>query len=249
MQIIQKHNLYSKLVYPCVCAGLYSGPYHSANNSERGHKLTKLLYEFTTNKNPEHIGEQLATATDVWLAGMLVADLEAQHQFSRRGVSKQSLQRSESHLRMPRNVICMELHVNPATLVVERAEVPEHGDQADKLTWLYWSLVQFAGNLFPKLDASLPQCPACKELHDSSCCPHNEKNLLLLPSKKPEFLLRLGLGIRLATYLQHDAGSFSNIKCMPWCAANLACSVAVTHEFCVSLFVSTPARIWEYVQR
>ena len=205
----------------CACTILYSGPYHSANNSERGHKLTKLLYEFTTNKKPESLGEQLARATDTWLAGMLVADLEAQHPFGIRGESKERVEIAQSYLRMPRNVVRMELQVSPVTFVVEQALLPGHGDISHKLTWLYWSLLQFSGNLFPRLDASLPRCPACKELHDCSQCPHHEKNVELPLSAMPGLVLRVGTGIQLATGLQLDAGSFSNITCTPGCVKHL----------------------------
>lgn len=196
----------------------YAGPYHTANNSERGHKLTKMLYLFVTNKHPETLSKQLAEACDVWLAWLIVADLEAKHPYGMREAAPTRIERLASFVSMPRRVLRCELMVSAETLLVEHASVPEIGDIGCNLNYLYWALLQYAGGLFVVINDSLPRCPGCRQQHDSKFCPHVAGNLQLPLSQRPRQELRVGLGIALATKLQVEAESHSKITCMPWYA-------------------------------
>ena len=58
-----------------------AGPYHSAQHSERFHKLTARLFGDLTNKLPHQISRQLAEATDATLSLIMLRDAETAHPF------------------------------------------------------------------------------------------------------------------------------------------------------------------------
>ena len=193
-----------------------SGPYHSANNSERAHKITQLLYSFLSNKRPDNLTRQIAQATDDILAVLVLKDLECKHPFGLRIIEKTQPERSATTLMAPRHVIHLQLDVDPISFKVVGAFSTVVDSSSLKLEHMYWALLQHLADCYPIPDGSLPPCVHCHQHHDPNNCPHFRANLDQPFNKTPDNTLRLGIGLNLSEKLKAQEGSRSYIYCKPW---------------------------------